>query len=104
MTVIAQDDHLTAGAWATCGNSNSNSITTLRGLQRVFAWRVTAPKFAGWRVLNPNNARDAELDITTWCVIFYFTSAWRVIYMTYQLDFRDSERSLAKRKPISQSQ
>ena len=49
--LIAQDDHLTAGAWVACGNNNS--ITTLRGLQRVFAWRVTAPKFVGWRVIEP---------------------------------------------------
>ena len=39
--------------------------------------------------LNPNYPRDARPDITTWWVIFYFISVWRVIYKTYQTDFRD---------------
>ena len=32
--------------------------------------------------LYPNYPRDAEPNITTRCVICYFTSAWRVIYKT----------------------
>ena len=40
------------------------------------------PKICRVTRLNPNYPRDAGPDIKTWCVIFYFTSAWRVIYKT----------------------
>ena len=36
MTVIAQDDHLTAGAWAACGPVRSFELTSLNS-QRGFS-------------------------------------------------------------------
>ena len=35
----------------------------LRGWEKLFAWRVMAPKFAVWRVIEPNYPRDAGPDI-----------------------------------------
>ena len=35
MTVIVQDDHLTAGAWVACGRAIANTYNTCRTIGRI---------------------------------------------------------------------
>ena len=53
--------------------------------------------------MNPNYPRNAGPDMTTWCAIFCITSAWRVIYNTYQLDSVIMNALWPRRNPIIQS-
>ena len=45
------------------GVIESGQRPELRGWEKLFAWRVMAPKFAVWRVIEPNYPRDAGPDI-----------------------------------------
>ena len=63
MTVIAQDDHLTAGAWAACGPVRSFELTSLNS-QRGFSILYIRAVLLMRTVMNRRIVCHAEVQIT----------------------------------------